>query len=98
MEQSITSILNGCCLVFSDVLIISFMDTFTSMLAGVTVFSILGNLALESGKQVSDVATSGSGLAFISYPEAIGKFPVVPHVNIAHFLVGSVTSEKLLEK
>ena len=62
-------------------MIISFMDTFTSMLAGVTVFSILGNLALESGKQVSDVATSGSGLAFISYPEAIGKFPVVPHVR-----------------
>ena len=57
------------------------MDTFTSMLAGITVFSILGNLALESGKSVSDVATGGAGLAFVSYPEAIGKFPGVPQVG-----------------
>ena len=57
------------------------MDTCTSLLAGVTVFAVLGNLAHETNQHVSAVATeSGQGLAFISYPEAIGKFTLLPHV------------------
>ena len=51
-----------------------------SLSAGVTIFSILGNLAYETGKDVSEVATGGPGLAFISYPDAIAKFSVVPQV------------------
>jgi solute carrier family 6 amino acid transporter-like protein 5/7/9/14 len=49
-------------------------------LAGITIFSILGNLALESGKTIEDVVKGGTGLAFISYPEAISKFDAVPQV------------------
>ena len=56
------------------------MDTFTSFLAGITIFSILGNLAHESGKNVSDVVSAGTGLAFVSYPDAIAKFQYVPQV------------------
>ena len=58
------------------------MDTFTSILAGVTIFSILGNLAYESGKEIDKVVTAGVGLAFISYPETIARFDVVPQVTI----------------
>lgn len=61
-------------------MIISIMDTFTSFLAGITVFSILGNLAHETGVNVSDVVSGGPGLAFISYPDAIAKFDFVPQV------------------
>ena len=63
-----------------DALIISFMDTFTSLLAGFTIFSILGNLAYELDLPVSQVIKSGTGLAFISYPMALGKFTWYPQV------------------
>ena len=64
-----------------DGIIISLMDTFTSFLAGITIFSVLGNLAFETGKNVADVAGGGPGLAFISYPDAIAKFNFVPQVK-----------------
>lgn len=53
----------------------------TSLLAGFTIFGILGNLALESGKDIKDVVKSGWALAFVSYPEAISKFQAVPQVS-----------------
>ena len=56
------------------------MDTFTSLLAGITIFAILGNLAHETGQDISKVAAGGPGLAFVSYPDAIAKFGVVPQV------------------
>lgn len=80
-------------------MIISLMDTFTSFLAGVTVFSILGNLAHESNVDVTDVISGGPGLAFVSYPDAIAKFDVVPQLFAVLFFlmmltlgVGSATS------
>lgn len=58
------------------------MDTFTSLLAGFTIFAILGNLAFNLGESdISKVTKSGgSGLAFISYPDAIAKFEAVPQL------------------
>lgn len=65
-----------------DATIVTALDTFTSLLAGITIFSILGNLARESGRPIESVVQGGTGLAFISYPEAISKFdlPVVPQL------------------
>jgi solute carrier family 6 amino acid transporter-like protein 5/7/9/14 len=63
-----------------DSTIVSFADTGTSLLAGFTIFSILGNLAYETGKDISEVALGGTGMAFISYPEAIAKFDTIPQV------------------
>lgn len=66
-------------------MIVTTLDTFTSLLAGTTIFGILGNLAHQSGLKVNEVVNSGgSGLAFISYPEAIAKFDVVPWVSRSH--------------
>lgn len=67
-----------------DSTIVSLADTFTSILAGITIFSILGNLAYETDQPIENVVKGGTGLAFISYPEAISKFDVVPQVLIAH--------------
>lgn len=64
-----------------DAWIISLADTLTSLLAGFTIFSILGNLAHELGADVKDVVRGGSGLAFISYPDALAKFDWVPQVS-----------------
>lgn len=60
--------------------IISITDTLTSLLAGVTTFAILGNLAHEMDEKIENVVRSGTGLAFISYPEALAKFTFAPQV------------------
>lgn len=55
-------------------MIITTLDTFTSLLSGITIFGILGNLAHVLQQPVSDVVGSGgTGLAFVSYPDAIAK-------------------------
>lgn len=75
------------------------MDTFTSLLAGFTIFAILGSLAHELNVDVTIVAKSGPGLAFVSYPDAISKFDWVPQLFAVLFFmmlftlgVGSATS------
>ncbi|XP_046408711.1 sodium-dependent nutrient amino acid transporter 1-like [Ischnura elegans] len=75
--------------VHRDAIIVTAMDTFTSLLAGFTIFSILGNLAYESGAtDISQVVKGGAGLAFISYPDAIAKFQYVPQVfSVLFFLM-----------
>lgn len=55
------------------------MDTFTSLIAGIIIFGILGNLAHNLGlEDIKSVVKSGTGLAFISYPDAISKFDFFP--------------------
>ncbi|KAG8226536.1 hypothetical protein J437_LFUL007877 [Ladona fulva] len=72
-----------------DVLIVTTLDTCTSLLAGFTIFSILGNLAYESGlTDIASVVQGGTGLAFISYPDAIAKFDAVPQLfSVLFFLM-----------
>lgn len=65
-----------------DVLIVTTLDTFTSLIAGITIFGILGNLAYNMGlDDISTVVKSGTGLAFVSYPDAISKFEYLPQVS-----------------
>lgn len=70
-------------------MIVTTLDTFTSLLGGFTIFGILGSLAYNVGeKDITKVISSGgTALAFISYPEAISKFNVVPQVNINCFII-----------
>lgn len=66
---------------YRDAMIVTTMDTFTSLLGGITIFAILGNLAYNLGiEDIGKVVKSGSGLAFISYPDAISKIDFVPQV------------------
>lgn len=85
--------------VYRDAMIISLTDTFTSILAGCTIFAVLGNLAHISNVPVDKVATGGPALAFATYPQAIAQFGVVPQLfSVLFFLmlftlgVGSLTS------
>ncbi|XP_031628887.1 sodium-dependent nutrient amino acid transporter 1-like [Contarinia nasturtii] len=67
--------------IYRDVLIVTSLDTFTSLIAGITIFGILGNLAHNMQiDDISKVVKSGTGLAFISYPDAISKFEYLPQV------------------
>uniref|UniRef100_A0A0N5BSV9 Transporter n=1 Tax=Strongyloides papillosus TaxID=174720 RepID=A0A0N5BSV9_STREA len=65
--------------IFKDTLLIVFADGFMSIFGGVTVFSILGFMAKQLGKDIDEVVKSGTSLAFIAYPEAasLTSFPTI---------------------
>ncbi|XP_077137624.1 sodium- and chloride-dependent neutral and basic amino acid transporter B(0+)-like [Ranitomeya variabilis] len=73
---------NNC---YWDSIVVSIINCLTSILAGFSIFSILGHMALVSGKKVSDVVDEGFGLAFIAYPDALAKLPVSPLWSILFF-------------
>ncbi|XP_075166646.1 sodium-dependent nutrient amino acid transporter 1 isoform X2 [Haematobia irritans] len=75
--------------VHRDATIVTGLDTCTSLLAGFTIFGILGHLAHEIGTDdIGSVVKGGAGLAFISYPDAIAKFQKLPQIfSVLFFLM-----------
>ncbi|KNC21112.1 hypothetical protein FF38_04338 [Lucilia cuprina] len=75
--------------VHRDATIVTGLDTCTSLLAGFTIFGILGHLAHEIGTDdIGSVVKGGAGLAFISYPDAIAKFKQLPQIfSVLFFLM-----------
>ncbi|EDW77462.2 uncharacterized protein Dwil_GK18075, isoform B [Drosophila willistoni] len=75
--------------VHRDATIVTALDTATSLLAGFTIFGILGHLAHEIGTDdIGSVVKGGAGLAFISYPDAIAKFKNLPQIfSVLFFLM-----------
>ena len=62
--------------IYNDAWIIPSMALFTSIFGGVTIFSTLGVTALRIGIPLEQLAqSSGPGLAFIAYPEALAQMP-----------------------
>jgi NSS family neurotransmitter:Na+ symporter len=59
----------------NNAMITGFANNATSFLAGFAVFSTLGFLATSLSVAVPDVAASGLGLAFVTFPAAISMMP-----------------------
>ena len=61
--------------IFKNSLIVGFSNSTYEVCAGFGVFSILGYMATQQGKEIGDVVSSGIGLAFVAYPKAISMLP-----------------------
>jgi len=70
-----------------DSLIVSLGNSLTSLFGGFVIFSFLGHMASEMNVDVSKVVTSGPGLAFIVYPEAVTRLPASPFWSVLFFFM-----------
>jgi len=61
--------------VSNNTVITAFSDSATAFFAGFAVFSTLGFLAQSLSVPISEVANSGLGLAFVTFPAAISMMP-----------------------
>ena len=68
-------------------MVVSVLDTITSIISGVVIFSILGAMAHELQIPIQDVVKDGPGLAFIAYPEALLRLPVPQLWAVLFFLM-----------
>ncbi|XP_071944818.1 uncharacterized protein [Antedon mediterranea] len=75
---------NNC---YFDAIFIALANCMTSVFAGVVIFSILGFMANELGREVSEVVDQGFGLAFIAYPEALARLPAAPVWSVLFFFM-----------
>ncbi|XP_064625329.1 sodium- and chloride-dependent glycine transporter 1-like [Lineus longissimus] len=73
--------------IFRDSMMVPVINSFTSFFAGFVVFSVIGFMANEAGLPVEDVITSGPGLAFVAYPEAISNLPFSPIWSVLFFIM-----------
>ncbi|KAG1942748.1 solute carrier family 6 member 22, tandem duplicate 2 [Pimephales promelas] len=64
---------NNC---YRDCVYLCLLNSLTSFVAGLAIFSVLGFMADEQGMDISMVAESGPGLAFIAYPRAVALMPL----------------------
>lgn len=72
---------------FRDALVVSVMDTITSIISGIVTFSILGAMAHDLEVPISQVVKEGPGLAFIAYPEALLRLPAPQLWSVLFFLM-----------
>ncbi|XP_053354684.1 sodium- and chloride-dependent GABA transporter 2-like [Clarias gariepinus] len=63
---------NNC---YKDCIYLCLLNSTTSFVAGFAIFSVLGFMAYEQETDISTVAESGPGLAFIAYPRAVAMMP-----------------------
>lgn len=68
-------------------MIVSTLDTITSIIAGLVIFSGLGAMAHNLNVEVKDVVKGGPGLAFVVYPEALSKLPLAEVWSVLFFFM-----------
>eukprot|EP00002_Diphylleia_rotans_P030050 TRINITY_DN6158_c0_g1_i1.p1 TRINITY_DN6158_c0_g1~~TRINITY_DN6158_c0_g1_i1.p1 ORF type:complete len:574 (-),score=106.18 TRINITY_DN6158_c0_g1_i1:155-1876(-) len=64
---------------------ISLCDVGFSIFAGMTVFTVLGNMAHQKGVEIEDVVQAGPALVFIVFPDALRLLPAPQLFSILFF-------------
>eukprot|EP00240_Pyramimonas_obovata_P003131 CAMPEP_0118950024 /NCGR_PEP_ID=MMETSP1169-20130426/50656_1 /TAXON_ID=36882 /ORGANISM="Pyramimonas obovata, Strain CCMP722" /LENGTH=609 /DNA_ID=CAMNT_0006896781 /DNA_START=1556 /DNA_END=3385 /DNA_ORIENTATION=- len=72
--------------VVRSALVVGCCNSACSIFAGFVVFAVIGHLAFEEGKAVADVATGGTGLAFVVFPAALALLPASQVFSVIFFL------------
>lgn len=65
--------------------VVGFANSSFELLAGIGVFAALGFMATAAGTQVSEVAASGIGLAFVAFPTIISQAPGGTVIGVLFF-------------
>lgn len=68
-------------------MIISVIDTATSIVSGLVTFAVLGAMSHDLKVGIDDVVDKGPGLVFITYPEALSKLPFSHVFSFAFFFM-----------
>jgi len=71
----------------ANAMIIGIADALTAFFGGLAVFSALGHHATSLGVPVSQVVSSGPGLAFVAYPHIITTLPGARIFGVLFFLM-----------
>uniref|UniRef100_A0A8C2ZX60 Transporter n=1 Tax=Cyclopterus lumpus TaxID=8103 RepID=A0A8C2ZX60_CYCLU len=72
---------------YRDCFYLCLLNSATSIVSGFAIFSILGFMTNEQGVDISEVAQSGPGLAFIVYPRAVAMMPMPQVWSVCFFLM-----------
>ncbi|XP_017276824.1 sodium- and chloride-dependent betaine transporter isoform X2 [Kryptolebias marmoratus] len=75
---------NNC---YKDCFYLCLLNSATSIVAGFAIFSVLGFMKNEQGVDISEVAESGPGLAFIVYPRAVAMMPMPQVWSVCFFFM-----------
>lgn len=70
----------------NNAMITAFINCGFSLLAGIIIFSVLGNMSFEQGIPLTKVVSAGVGLTFITIPEAFDKMPMAHVIAPLFFL------------
>ncbi|XP_069110853.1 sodium- and chloride-dependent creatine transporter 1-like [Argopecten irradians] len=72
---------------YKDCFLISCINTGTSLVGGLAVFSVLGFMAKQHNIPISEVADAGPGLVFVVYPKAVTQMYISPLWAVLFFFM-----------